>query len=244
MGSLRKHRRRAQLLRRVSDGRLWLMRLRAGAFVALLIATVACSPARSTPPPATVGPLFEPGMVVVTLADGAGISVLAPEATEVTPETTQTITAADLRRLGVRVLPPHAVAAELLSGVQVLWIHRSALQDVSAADVQLLLAQGVAVGMLDGSADEFQQVFGQSVRLAQPDGPVDAGVQIDNPNLLHVGGNRPVFVLVQTLRCAHGPTGIGTRVQSDWLTLSAFTAESRSAVDFQCLSSPDIVPPD
>jgi hypothetical protein len=229
MGCLLKHGRRAQLLRRVGDGRLWLLSLRTGARVALLIAMVACPPARSTPPEATIGPLFEPGMVVVTLADGAGISVLAPDAAEVTPETTQTITAADLRRLGVSVLPPHDIASELLSRGQVLWIHRSAMQDVSASAAQLLLAQGVAVGMLDGSADEFQQVF---------------GVQIDNPNLLHVGGSRPVFVLVQTHRCADGPTGIGTRVHSDWLTLSAFTAELRSAADSHCLSSPDIVPPD
>jgi hypothetical protein len=67
MGCLLKHGRRAQLLRRVGDGRLWLLSLRTGARVALLIAMVACPPARSTPPEATIGPLFEPGMVVVTL---------------------------------------------------------------------------------------------------------------------------------------------------------------------------------
>src|SRR5258708_27502241 len=156
---------------RLGPGRRWLL---ASLVVLVVLAAAACAPARDVPSNG-VGAQnrpFPPDAVVVDLAEGAGVRVLQPGGLNISPDATEMLAPSDLVALGVRLVSPHAPVPDQLPRMRVLWIHRSAMPAMAAAAVQTLLSQGVAIGILDGSAHEFQQAF---------------GVGVDNASLIHAG---------------------------------------------------------
>jgi hypothetical protein len=120
--------------------------------------------------------------------------------------------------MGATAVQPATLGSQAVHTARMVWIHRSALAAVPAALVQQLLADGVAIGLLDGSADEFQRA---------------TGIASNRPGMIQAGTGRPVYVLVQRTQC-DAPFESAGRVQSDWLTRSAFIAASHSAQPLAC----------
>ena len=184
----------------------------------LAIACVGCNPSRISPgDQSDENPAFEPDAVVVVFDQGATLQVLL-SGPGIDTDLTETLTATDLQAMGARAVPPAAFGSQLVANARMVWIHRSALARVPPTVAQQLLSDGVAVGLLDGSADELQQA---------------TGIPSGRLGMIQAGAGRPVYVLVQRLQCDLSFEAAG-RISSDWLTRHAFMAASRSALALEC----------
>jgi hypothetical protein len=167
------------------------------------------------------------GRVVVLLPAGASFRTLALSSSAApfagTTPFIRPVGPLELGALGVQVVESAAAlrqAAE--AGARVLWIHQAALGSVDPSWVRARLAEGRAIGVVDGGASDLVRAF---------------GIGQDGPGWLGSGSGRPVFALAQEYRCATSGARAGGGQHSEWLSLGFWLAVSEGALADPCARS-------